>query len=103
MKYEIQNYQKTWQDNLKLFRSKKPLQPVNMKKIAGMDENVDEMMIAVARETNYSLADLEKMEIIRFIRIVDNVKKIIKMRTGQEEAETNNQEGHPRRRQSVKY
>lgn len=74
-----------------------------MKKITGMDENVDEMMIAVARETNYSLADLEKMEIIRFIRIVDNVKKIIKMHAGQEEEEKDKQEGPIRRRQSVKY
>lgn len=76
---------------------------MNMKKITGMDENVDEMMIAVARETNYSLADLEKMEIIRFIRIVDNVKKIIKMHAGQEEEEKDKQEGPIRRRQSVKY
>ncbi len=64
-----------------------------MKKMTGMDETVDEMMIIVAKETNYVLADLAKMEVIRFLRIVENVKKLMKAKSKAEEGGSKDETG----------
>lgn len=69
---------------MKLWKRRKPLLPVNMKRATGLDETVDEMLIVMAKETNYTMADMLKMDLIRFLRIVENVKKMVKTRNGGE-------------------
>lgn len=51
-----------------------------------MNESLDEIMIVVAKETNYTMRDLMSMDIFRFLRVVESIKKMAKARAGELES-----------------
>lgn len=59
-----------------------------MVKATGIDENVDELMMAVAKETNYTMSDLMRMDIVRFFRIVESVRKAMAERIKSQQSES---------------
>lgn len=53
---------------------------MKISKAPAMNENVDELMMVVAKEANYNMSDLMRMDIGRFFRIVDVCRERMKER-----------------------
>jgi hypothetical protein len=45
-----------------------------------MEESIDELMMMVSSEMNWTVSDMIAMDIIRFLKIVNKVKKKIRAR-----------------------
>lgn len=85
----MQDFEKVWSENIK----HKLKQVVPLKKMMGLNERLDDIMILVAKETGWTQHDMLRMDAIRFMRVVETVKKIINDRINSTESGANNPQG----------